>query len=200
MELVFATNNTNKIKEIQCLLPPSIKLLSLADINCNEELPETQNTIEGNASQKAFYVFNNYHVNCFADDTGLEVEALNGKPGVLSARYAGEHKNINDNINKLLTKLNTAHNRNAHFKTILSLVINGKETQFKGIVEGTILTEKKGTNGFGYDPVFAPLTYHNKKNETLVSFAEMELSEKNQISHRAIAVKKLVDHLSILME
>ena len=198
MELVFATNNINKIKEIQSLLPHSIKLLSLADINCNEELAETQDTIEGNASQKAFYVFNNYHVNCFADDTGLEVEALNGGPGVLSARYAGEQKNTNDNINKLLTKLTGVQNKNAHFKTILSLVIDGKEIQFEGIVEGTILTEKKGANGFGYDPVFAPLMYHDKKNESRISFAEMDLSEKNKISHRAIAVKKLVDYLSNL--
>lgn len=197
MELVFATNNTNKIKEIQQLLPASIKLLSLADINCNEELPETQNTIEGNASQKAFYVFNNYHVNCFADDTGLEVDVLNGEPGVLSARYAGEQKDTNDNINKLLAKLKGLGNRNAHFKTVLSLVINGKETQFEGIVQGTILTEKTGRNGFGYDPVFAPLTYRNEKNKRQVSFAEMDLSEKNKISHRAIVVKKLVDYLSV---
>jgi len=198
MELVFATNNINKIKEIQNMLPSSIKLLSLADINCNEELAETQDIIEGNASQKAFYVFNNYHVNCFADDTGLEVEALNGEPGVLSARYAGEQKNTDDNINKLLTKLTGVQNKNAHFKTILSLVMDGKEILFEGIVEGTILTEKKGANGFGYDPVFAPLMYHDKKNEKRISFAEMDLSEKNKISHRAIAAKKLVDYLSNL--
>ncbi len=169
--------------------------MSLKDIGCNEELPETQPTLEGNAAQKAFYIYNNYNVNCFADDTGLEVEAINGSPGVLSARYAGEHKNANDNIDKLLNELNKHHNRNAHFKTIISLVINGKEQQFEGIVEGTILNKRKGESGFGYDSVFAPLIYQNKINNESVSFAEMDLSEKNKISHRAIAVKKLVDSL-----
>jgi len=195
MELVFATNNKHKIEELQYLLPPSIKLLSLKDIGCNEELPETQPTIEGNAAQKAFYVYNNYNVNCFADDTGLEVEALNGAPGVFSARYAGEHKNATDNINKLLNELNKSNNRNAHFKTVISLVINGKENQFEGLVKGTILTERYGNQGFGYDSVFAPLIYQHQQNERLVSFAEMDLSEKNKISHRAIAVKKLLDYL-----
>jgi XTP/dITP diphosphohydrolase len=198
MELVFATNNKNKIKEVQLLLPSSIKLLSLEDINCKEELPETQNTIAGNASQKAFYVFNNYHIHCFADDSGLEVEALNGAPGVSSAFYAGQKKNSNDNIDKLLNELSKENNRNAHFKTILSLVIDGKENQFEGTVKGKILKVRKGKNGFGYDPVFAPLIYQNKINEQFISFAEMDLSEKNKISHRAIAVKKLVEYLSCI--
>jgi XTP/dITP diphosphohydrolase len=195
MELVFATNNKHKLEELQYLLPSSIKLLSLADIGCNEELPETKDTIEGNAAQKAFYVYNKYHINCFADDTGLEVEALNGAPGVFSARYAGEHKNANDNIDKLLNELSKFNNRNALFKTIISLVVNGNENQFEGIVNGTILTESYGNQGFGYDSVFAPLIYKNAVNDKSISFAEMELSEKNKISHRAVAVKKLLDYL-----
>jgi len=195
MELVFATNNKNKINELQHLLPDSIKLLSLDAIGCNEELPETQATIEGNAAQKAFYIYNKYHLNCFADDTGLEVEALNGAPGVFSARYAGEHKSTNDNIDKLLNELSKFTNRNARFKTTISLVLGGKENQFEGIVSGTILSERRGCNGFGYDPVFAPSIYQKNINSKFISFAEMDLSEKNKISHRAIAVKKLVDYL-----
>jgi XTP/dITP diphosphohydrolase len=191
MELVFATANQNKVQEIQQLLPDFIHLKSLMDINCLEDIPETQSTIEGNASQKAFYVFNNYHINCFADDTGLEVEALGWKPGVLSARYAGEQKNSNYNIEKLLLELNSVANRNARFKTIISLVIKGKEIQFEGIINGTILTEKRGNKGFGYDPVFAP----NTSNGKIISFAEMDLTEKNKISHRAIAFNKLIRYL-----
>jgi len=188
-QIVFATANKNKVNEIQQLIPSSIKLLGLTDINCTEEIPETQPTIEGNASQKAFYVYNNYHVNCFADDTGLEIEALNGRPGVLSARYAGEQKNATDNMNKILEDMQGLTNRKARFKTIISLVIDGKEIQFEGVINGTILTERHGTNGFGYDPIFAP---DNSKK----SFAEMELSEKNKISHRALAVNKLVEYLN----
>ena len=156
LQLVFATANKNKVNEIQQLVSGSIKLLSLSDINLLEEIPETQPTIEGNASQKAFYVYNNYNVNCFADDTGLEIEALGNRPGVLSARYAGESKNANDNMHKVLEELTGIENRKARFKTVISLVINGKEVQFEGVMNGTILTEKQGSNGFGYDPIFAP--------------------------------------------
>lgn len=193
MKLVFATANQNKAKEIQALIPDSIEILSLNDIHCTEEIPETQPTIEGNASQKAFYVFEKYQQNCFADDTGLEIEALNGQPGVISAMYAGESKNANDNMDKVLSEMKGIGNRKARFKTVISLVINGKELQFEGVVNGTILTEKRGGSGFGYDPIFLP-------DGSSKSFAEMELSEKNMISHRAIAVNKLVTHLNSLKE
>jgi XTP/dITP diphosphohydrolase len=188
MKLVFATTNKNKVNEIQELISFDIQLLSLKDINCLEEIPETQPFIEENASQKAFYVYNNYHFNCFADDTGLEVEALDGKPGVLSARYAGESKNADDNMNKLLHELKGISNRNARFKTVISLIIDGKETQFEGIVNGVVIDVKRGTKGFGYDPVFIPHGYNT-------TFAEMDLIEKNKISHRALAVGKLVAYL-----
>ncbi len=188
MKLVFATANQNKTKEIQSLIPKSIEILSLNDIHCSEEIPETQATIEGNASQKAFYVYEKYNQNCFADDTGLEVEVLNGQPGVLSARYAGESKNANANMDKVLFEMKEISSRKARFKTVISLVINGKELQFEGVVNGTILTEKRGNSGFGYDPIFLP-------DGSSKSFAEMELSEKNTISHRALAVNKLVEYL-----
>ncbi len=188
MKLVFATANQNKAKEIQALIPSGIEILSLNDIDCREEIPETQATIEGNASQKAFYVFEKYGKNCFADDTGLEIEALDGRPGVLSARYASDAKNADENMNKVLNELNGAENRKARFKTIISLVINGKELQFEGIVNGTILTEKRGNSGFGYDPIFLP-------EGSAKSFAEMDLSEKNKNSHRAKAVDLLVKYL-----
>jgi XTP/dITP diphosphohydrolase len=189
IELVFATANKNKIIEIQQLIPNTITLLSLNDINCLEDIPETQATIEGNAAQKAFYIYNNYHINCFADDTGLEIDALNNKPGVLSARYAGESKNANDNMDKVLSEMNGITNRKARFKTIISLVIDNKEIQFEGIINGTILTEKAGSSGFGYDPIFLPDGF-------TTSFAEMNISEKNKISHRALAVNKLVEYLN----
>jgi XTP/dITP diphosphohydrolase len=192
MQLVFATANKNKVNEIQSLIPDSINLLGLTDIACSEEIPETQATIEGNASQKAFYVFEKYHQNCFADDTGLEIEALNGLPGVSSARYAGDHKNAEDNMNKALVELDGIENRKARFKTVISLVIDGKEIQFEGIVNGTILREKRGSMGFGYDPIFLPDSEIGKGEK---SFAEMELVKKNLISHRAQAVNKLVDYL-----
>jgi len=188
MELVFATANQNKAKEIQTLIPSFIKIKSLNDINCVEDIPETQTTIEGNASQKAFYVFEKYKVNCFADDTGLEVEALNGRPGVLSARYAGEMKDANANMDKILLELKGVENRKARFKTVISLVIDGKEHLFEGIVDGVILSEKRGADGFGYDPIFMPIGYNK-------SFAEMDLSEKNTISHRARATYKLLEYL-----
>lgn len=188
MKLVFATANQNKTKEIQSLIPKSIEILSLIDINCLEEVPETQTTIEGNATQKSFFVHNNYNYNCFADDTGLEVEALNDQPGVFSARYAGEAKDANANMDKILTELKGITNRKARFKTVVSLVINGNEKLFEGIVNGTILEEKRGAQGFGYDPIFVPHGYSK-------TFAEMDLAEKNKISHRALAVNQLIAYL-----
>ena len=188
MKLVFATSNQNKANEIQSLIPNVLQILSLLDIQCTEEIPETQSTIEGNASQKAFYVYEKYHQNCFADDTGLEVESLNGKPGVLSARYAGESRDANENMDKVLQELSLKENRKARYKTVISLVISGKEHQVEGIVDGVILSEKRGDSGFGYDPIFLPDGYD-------LSFAEMDLSTKNKISHRAKAVNKLVEYL-----
>lgn len=191
MKLVFATNNKNKIREIKEILGNKFDVLSLDDIGCKEDIPETQPTIEGNAMQKAEYVFAKYNVNCFADDTGLEVEALNGKPGVYSARYAGLQRNSNDNIDKLLKELETKSNKNARFKTVVALIIDGTKTDFTGIVEGKIITEKKGEKGFGYDPVFVPKGYTQ-------TFAEMPANEKNAISHRGRAIRKLVDYLQRL--
>ncbi len=188
MQLVFATNNLHKISEVKVLLPSSVKLLSLTDINCDKEIPETAETIEGNALLKAQFVFNNYRVNCFADDSGLEVETLNGAPGVYSARYAGEPKNDLKNIEKLLSELKGKNNRKARFKTVIALILNEKEYCFEGIVNGRITTEMTGTNGFGYDPVFIPDGYSQ-------TFGQMSLSDKNSISHRAMAVKKLVEFL-----
>ena len=188
MKLVFATNNQHKVHEIQELLDASIELLSLKDIHCNDEIPENQDTLEGNASEKAFYIYNKYGVNCFADDTGLEIEALNSEPGVYSARYAGEERSAEKNMNLVLDKLSIINNRKARFRTVISLVIEGRETQFEGIVEGQILREKRGITGFGYDPIFQP-------DEANLSFAEMPLEEKNKISHRARAVHKLVEYL-----
>jgi XTP/dITP diphosphohydrolase len=191
MELVFATNNKHKIEEVRHLLKNNVRLLNLQDINCNEELLETGDTLEANASQKAKYVHEKFKVNCFADDTGLEIDALNGEPGVYSARYAGEERNAEKNIQKVLEKLKGIQNRKAHFKTIISLIINNKEHLFEGKVKGTISTELKGNKGFGYDPIFIPEGYEK-------SFAEMSLEEKNKISHRAIAVKKFAEFLNNL--
>jgi XTP/dITP diphosphohydrolase len=188
MELVFATNNRHKLEEIQHLLGTKIKLLSLKDIHCIDEIPEDHFTLEENASQKAWYIYNKYKMNCFADDTGLEIDYLEGKPGVLSARYAGEKKDPQENIEKVLLELNGIKNRKARFRTVVSLIIDGKETQFEGIIDGSILTERHGLSGFGYDPVFLPDGF-------VQSFAEMNLSEKNKISHRAKAINKLVDYL-----
>ncbi|WP_147677561.1 non-canonical purine NTP diphosphatase [Algibacter pacificus] len=189
MQLVFATNNLNKLKEVQALIPNHIKLLSLKDIGCLEDIPETQNTIEGNAKQKAVYIKTNYNYDCFADDTGLEVDALNGAPGVYSARYAGEQRNAEDNTNKLLFELKNHPNRSAQFKTVIALHLNGQLYSFTGICKGEITTEKYGEKGFGYDPVFKP----NNQNDT---FAQMDLTLKNSIGHRGKAVKQLVDFLS----
>jgi XTP/dITP diphosphohydrolase len=188
MQLVFASNNKNKIKEIQLLLPSTIQLKSLEDISCLEEIPETADTIEGNAILKANYVSEIYGYNCFADDTGLEVEALNGEPGVFSARYAGEQKDSNDNMDKLLANLKNKSNRNAQFKTVIALNIDGKQHLFKGIIKGQIIEEKIGTNGFGYDPIFVAEGYDK-------TFAELTLEEKANISHRGLAVKQLIAFL-----
>lgn len=189
IELVFATNNENKIKEINALLTNSIKLLSLKDIGCHEDIPETADTIEGNAILKAKYVYAKYGYNCFADDTGLEIKSLNGEPGVFSARYAGEEKNGDKNMDKALQKLVPFSDRAAQFKTVVALVINGEINTFEGIIEGEITSEKHGKDGFGYDPIFKPNGYE-------ITFAEMPLSEKNKISHRGRAVKKLINFLN----
>lgn len=188
MQLVFASNNPNKIKEIQLLLPDTIQILSLEDIGCFEEIPETATTIEGNAILKADYVTQKYGYNCFADDTGLEVNVLNGEPGVYSARYAGEQKDANDNMDKLLSNLKDQSNRKAQFKTVIALNLNGKQTLFTGSIKGTIIKEKIGTNGFGYDPIFVADGYDK-------TFAELSIAEKSSISHRGLAVKQLVDFL-----
>jgi XTP/dITP diphosphohydrolase len=192
MRICFATNNKHKIEEVWQVLPPDFSLLSLADIGCNEELEETQPTLEGNSHQKANYVFENYGVPCFADDSGLEVDALSGVPGVYSARYAGPQRNDNDNINLLLNSLAGNLNRRARFRTVVTLVgFSDRPMFFEGIVNGTITESKVGTGGFGYDPVFIPIG--SKK-----TFAEMELAEKNTISHRALAIEKLVNFLRSL--
>lgn len=191
MQLVFATNNFNKLKEVQAIMPEQIKLLSLADIGCHEEIPETQATIEGNAIQKAEYIKTHYGHNCFADDTGLEVEALNGEPGVYSSRYAGPQCNPEDNIIKLITELKNKPNRNAQFKTVIALHFNGELHTFTGICKGEITEHKQGEKGFGYDPIFKAEGFHK-------TFAEISLEEKNDIGHRGKAVKQLVAFLNTL--
>jgi XTP/dITP diphosphohydrolase len=187
MKILFATNNPKKITEIKSKLT-HINIITLNEYNINEDIPETSNTLEGNASQKANYIKTKYNIDCFADDTGLEIEALNGEPGVYSARYAGGDRDANKNMNKVLTLLANKTNRNAQFKTVISLVLNGKETLFTGTVKGTITETKHGDHGFGYDPIFIPEGYTK-------TFAEMGLEEKNKISHRALAVEKLVHFL-----
>jgi len=188
MKLVFATNNLNKIYEVQSLLPSEIEVLSLEEIGCKEEIPETASTIEGNAIQKANFIKTNFGYDCFADDTGLEVNALNGAPGVLSARYAGEQKNAQDNIDKLLVNLKNKTDRRARFKTVIALTLGSETYTFTGICKGSITEEKSGHRGFGYDPIFKPEGYRE-------TFAEMELSLKNQIGHRGKAVQQLIDYL-----
>lgn len=189
MKIVFATNNPNKIKEVQSLIPNNIELLSLKDIGCHEDIPETQDTIEGNAIQKAEYVKENYGYDCFADDTGLEVNALNGEPGVFSARYAGTQRNSQDNMNKLLQNLNEKTDRSAQFKTVIALHLNNEIRTFTGICKGKIIDQKRGKDGFGYDPIFVANGY----DET---FAEIPLEEKNKIGHRGKAIKKLMNYLN----
>ena len=188
MKIVFASNNKNKIQEIQSMLPDTIQILSLESIGCFEEIPETANTIEGNAIMKANYISEKYGFDCFADDTGLEVESLNGKPGVYSARYAGEQRNSDDNMDLLLRELLDKSNRKAQFKTVIALNFEGKQNLFTGIVSGEITLEKMGTGGFGYDPIFKPNGYEN-------TFAELALEVKNEIGHRGKATKMLLEFL-----
>ncbi len=188
MSFVFATHNKSKAVEVERLINNKIDILTLGDLNISQDIPETSATIEGNALQKARFVFEKYSYNCFADDTGLEVEALKGAPGVYSARYAGEQKNDNDNIAKLLNELKGQNNRKARFKTVIALIINWKEYLFEGIIRGEITEERQGIRGFGYDSVFKP-------EGSLCTFAEMTIEEKNKISHRAIAINKLAEFL-----
>lgn len=188
MRICFATNNRHKLEEVQAILGPPFLIQSLEEIGCREELAEDQTTLEGNSNQKAQYVFDRYHVSCFADDTGLEVEALNNAPGVYSARYAGEQRSAEDNMNLLLANLKEQSNRQAQFRTVVTLITGSGKWQFEGVVKGVILQEKRGAMGFGYDPLFLPDGF----TKTL---AEMTLEEKNKISHRARAIAKLVDFL-----
>jgi XTP/dITP diphosphohydrolase len=191
MKIVFASNNPNKVKEIQMVLPDTIQLVSLADIGCTDDIPETADTLEGNAILKANYVTEKYGLNCFADDTGLEIDALQGEPGVYSARYAGEQKSAEDNMQKVLRNLANASDRSAQFKTVIALNLDGQQHLFTGIVSGEIIHEKKGTNGFGYDPIFQA-DGHEK------TFAELTPLEKASCSHRARAVAQLVKFLTAL--
>ena len=191
MKLVFATNNLHKLKEVQEMLSNAIEVLSLKDIGCFEDIEETESTLEGNAKLKADYITEKYGFDCFADDTGLEVEALDGDPGVYSARYAGEHGNAEKNMEKLLIELQNKSSRKGKFRTIIALNLRNKQYLFEGICDGEILNEKSGVKGFGYDPIFKP------KNASC-SFAEMNSEEKNIISHRGIAIQKLVNFLSLI--
>ena len=189
MKIVFATNNKHKLEEIKDILGKNFEIVSLTEIGCHEDIPETGSTLQENARQKSTYVVEHYNQNCFADDTGLEVEALNGEPGVYSARYAeGTDHDSEANMRKLLAKMEGQSNRKACFRTVISLIIDGVEHQFEGKVEGRIATEKHGKEGFGYDPIFIPEGYDK-------SFAELGEEIKNQISHRARAVKKLAEYL-----
>lgn len=186
--IVFATNNDHKLRELRQILKDEFILLSLEEIGCNEEIPETGTTLEFNASQKSHYIWEKYGIDCFADDTGLEIKALNNEPGVYSARYAGESKNSEANMQKVLEKMKDIKDRDARFRSVFSLIMDGWETQFEGIVEGEILYGKEGNGGFGYDPIFKPAG-HQK------SFASLLPEEKNSISHRGRAVQKLVEYL-----
>lgn len=184
-KLVFATNNAHKLDEISSILGEKVELLSLKDIHCHVDIPETADTLEGNAMLKAEYIYKNYGLDCFADDTGLEVEALNGAPGVYSARYAeGEGHNAEANMQKLLQNMQGVQNRKAQFRTAICLILDGKKHLFEGIVKGEIIKEKRGSSGFGYDPIFVPEGYTK-------TFAELGNETKNKISHRALAVEKL---------
>jgi XTP/dITP diphosphohydrolase len=188
MKLVFATNNLNKLKEVQEMLSNTVEIVSLKDINCFDEVDETETTLEGNAKLKADYITQKFGYNCFADDTGLEVESLDGKPGVYSARYAGEPVNSENNMQKLLTELKGKENRKAQFRTAVCLNLNGEQYVFEGTCKGEILKEKQGIEGFGYDPLFKPTGFSE-------SFANMNSEDKNKISHRGIAMQQLIDFL-----
>lgn len=188
-KLVFATNNAHKLEEVAAILGEKVELLSLNDIDCHTDIPETANTLEGNALLKSSFIYTNYHLDCFADDTGLEVEALNGAPGVYSARYAeGEGHDAQANMLKLLHDLEGKENRKAQFRTAISLIMDGKKYLFEGVIKGEIIAEKRGDSGFGYDPIFRPEGYD-------MTFAELGNDIKNKISHRALAVQKLCEFL-----
>lgn len=191
MQVVFATNNKHKLKEVGSLLSSKFQLMSLREIGFEGDIPETGNTLEHNAREKAWHIFNRFQVNCFADDTGLEIESLQGKPGVYSARYAGPEHNFQKNMDKVLLEMKNESNRKAQFRTVICCIINGIEHIFEGIIRGIIIDEKRGFEGFGYDPIFVPDGYQ-------ATFAEMPLKEKNLISHRALATKKLVGFLETL--
>ena len=193
MKLVFATNNKHKLQEVRDILGDRVEVLSLADINCHDDIPETADTLQGNAIMKAQYIYQKYGVDCFADDTGLEVEALNSAPGVYSARYAGDGHDSEANMNKLLQNLTGENNRRAQFRTVIALIIKGEENTFDGIVKGEITEEKRGDSGFGYDPIFVPEGFSK-------SFAQMTNDEKNSISHRFRATEKLNDYLKRIYE
>tara|TARA_B100000809_G_scaffold261800_1_gene311398 strand:+ start:459 stop:1040 length:582 start_codon:yes stop_codon:yes gene_type:complete len=188
MKLIFATQNQNKVKELQQLMPGNIELLSLKEINCDDDIPETATDLQGNASQKSDYIVKKFNVDCFADDTGLEIESLNNEPGVLSARYAGSQKDSNDNMDLVLANLKNKLNRKARFRTVISLILDGKEHLFEGEAKGEIIEQKCGVDGFGYDPIFKPEGFD-------VTFAEMSLEDKNKISHRGKAVRQLIQFL-----
>lgn len=190
MKIVFATSNQNKAIEISKLLPHDFEILTLNDLNLEEEIPETAETLEGNAHLKAQYVVERFNLPCFADDTGLEIVALENRPGVRSARYAGEHRSDEDNMNRVLEELKNESNRNARFRTLIALHLPNNKMEFEGIVEGKILKEKAGSQGFGYDPIFSP------EQETR-SFAQMSLNEKNTMSHRARAFAKMIEYLNL---
>jgi len=193
MELIFATNNKNKLKEINALAGTNFSIKGLHEMGIREDIPEEQDSLEGNARQKSQYIYDKLSVACFADDTGLEIDALNGRPGVYSARYAGPECSPEDNMQKVLAEMEGVYDRSARFRTVISLIIDGKEYQFEGMVEGEILTEKHGNEGFGYDPIFKPSGYS-------ISFAQMPLSEKNTISHRGRATAKLIDFLQQILK
>ncbi len=188
MKLVFATNNRHKLDEVRAIVGDRVEVLSLNDIGCHDEIPETADTLQGNALIKARYIYDKYGLNCFADDTGLEVEALGGEPGVYSARYAGEECSSEANMQKLLHNLTGKSNRNAQFRTVIALIINGEEKLFNGIVKGSITEEKRGDSGFGYDPIFIPEGFSE-------SFAQMSSEQKNSISHRYRATEQLSNYL-----
>ena len=190
IKIVFATNNKNKLSEIKDLISDNIEILSLEDINCFDDLPENQLTLEGNALEKANYIFLKYGYNCFADDTGLEIDALNNEPGVFSARYAGPKCLAKDNINKVLSKLKVCSNRKAKFRTVIALIVNGEENLFSGECHGEIIRAQIGDDGFGYDPIFLP-------QDSELTFAQMDKFEKGLISHRGISVRKLIEFLSL---
>ena len=191
MKLVFATNNKHKFDEVASKVEANIELISLKNLNINEEIPETKNTLEGNATQKAMYIYENFGYNCFSDDTGLEIDALNGQPGVYSARYAGPDCTFEDNVNKVLKEMSGIINRKARFRTVVAFVLKGEVHLFEGIVNGEIMTFTKGDKGFGYDPIFKPEGYN-------LTFAEMSLNQKNEISHRGIAINKFIHFLTTL--